>query len=151
MAKKGTTKKTTAKKAKEIIEEIPMTEEIATLAPDGVNDGEVVEENTVELVEEEEPVEILEERPAETPEEEIEEETEEEAIELIDEPTEEDKEMVEDVVNIINGLSGIRSGDKKKVISTTEEKETERPLDTAKKEEQGQTFSNAWGGVIYDY
>ena len=70
--------------------------------------------------------------------------------EQVPEPTEEDKEMVNDITDLINGLSGIHSGDKPAKTAKAEQVE-EKPKNLTEKDKFGKMFSNTWGGVIYDY
>lgn len=67
----------------------------------------------------------------------------------------EDKEMANDITNILNGLTGVKAS---KHIDEKPEKKTEDkstpPKNTTNTEEKNyysEQFSRSWGGVMYDY
>ena len=70
----------------------------------------------------------------------------------------EDKEMVNDITNILNGLDGIVArkigGEENKEEEEKEEKSAVSHKNTTNTEEKNyysDQFSRAWGGVMYDY
>jgi hypothetical protein len=119
--------------------------------------NEVIEDE-VKISQKEETDEVLAEKHAEEPEtEEHEEESETEEHAEEPEPVfKEDKEMVNDITNILNGLDGVSAkkigdGDKEE----TDEEKTAAPhkntTNTEEKNYYSEQFSRAWGGVMYDY
>ena len=68
----------------------------------------------------------------------------------------EDKEMVNDITNILNGLDGVSA---RKIGETEEENDIEEKkrtqhkgnVNTEEKNYYSDQFSRSWGGVMYDY
>lgn len=74
------------------------------------------------------------------------------------EPTfKEDKEMVNDITNILNGLDGVSArkiGSEEDKVEEKEEKTVSSHKNTTNTEEKNyysDQFSRTWGGVMYDY
>lgn len=69
----------------------------------------------------------------------------------------EDKEMVNDITNLLNGLDGVRASKigENGVENEKEEKPVEKhgstPVNTEEKNYYSEQFSRSWGGIMYDY
>lgn len=67
----------------------------------------------------------------------------------------EDKVMVNDITNILNGLDGVKASKIGEEPSEEEEKraaeKTKHNVNTEEKNYYSEQFSRAWGGVMYDY
>ena len=69
----------------------------------------------------------------------------------------EDKEMVNDITNILNGIDGVKASKLDQDVEEEDEIEEERKVpaknatNTEEKNYYSEQFSRNWGGVMYDY
>lgn len=69
----------------------------------------------------------------------------------------EDKDMVNDITNILNGIDGVKAKKLDGVDKKEEEKDDKKPAspknttNTEEKNFYSEQFSRSWGGVMYDY
>lgn len=67
-----------------------------------------------------------------------------------------DKEMVNDITNILNGIDGVKASKLASDVEEVDEAEEKKPqgknaTNTEEKNYYSEQFSRNWGGVMYDY